>query len=167
MIEVKKQCRKQNGPLLFLLVASYKFQVLIKIEPFNFHELLGRSTSSTRNIINRHKNTTTLQTIALVIIVGSAVTFLSQLDQKEKAKLYQILQTFVLIFKFLNFNFLFLFLFVFLLLMQEIFRGFPSKEGCAICKSQVLLSRSYVVNLIIFQPFLLQHTQKSIKLYIF
>ena len=29
-------------------------------------------------------------------------------------------------------------------------RGSPSKERCVICKSQVLLSRSYVVNLIIF-----------------
>ena len=29
-------------------------------------------------------------------------------------------------------------------------RGSPSKETCAICKSQVLLSRSYVVNLMIF-----------------
>ena len=29
-------------------------------------------------------------------------------------------------------------------------RGSPSKERCAICKSQVLLSRSYVVNLMIF-----------------
>jgi hypothetical protein len=29
-------------------------------------------------------------------------------------------------------------------------RGSPSKERCAICKSQVLLSRSYVVNFMIF-----------------
>ena len=29
-------------------------------------------------------------------------------------------------------------------------RGSPSKERCAICKSQVLLSRSFVVNLMIF-----------------
>ena len=43
----------------------------------------------------------------------------------------------------------------------------PSKERCAMWKSQRLVSSSYVVNLIIFQPFLLQHTQKSIKLHTF
>ena len=46
-------------------------------------------------------------------------------------------------------------------------RGSPSEEKCAICKSQVLLSRSYVGNLMIFQPLWLQHTQKSIKLHYF
>ena len=43
----------------------------------------------------------------------------------------------------------------------------PSQERCAIRKSQVSLSRSYVVNIMIFQPFLLQHTQKLIKLHNF
>ena len=33
---------------------------------------------------------------------------------------------------------------------QGMARGSPSKERCAICKSQVLLSRSYVVNIMIF-----------------
>ena len=40
-------------------------------------------------------------------------------------------------------------------------------ERCAMWKSEVLLSNSYVVNLMIFQLFLLQHTQKSIKLHNF
>ena len=43
----------------------------------------------------------------------------------------------------------------------------PSQERCAIVKSQGLLSMSYVVNIMIFQPFLLQHTQKSMKLHNF
>ena len=43
----------------------------------------------------------------------------------------------------------------------------PSQERCAMWKSQGLLSSFYVVNLMIFQPFLLQHTQKSIKLHNF
>ena len=41
----------------------------------------------------------------------------------------------------------------------------PSQERCAMCESQGQLSSSYVVNLMIFQPFLLQHTQKPIKLH--
>ena len=39
----------------------------------------------------------------------------------------------------------------------------PSQERCAMLKSQGLLSSFYVVNITIFQPFFLQHTQKSIK----
>ena len=43
----------------------------------------------------------------------------------------------------------------------------PSQERCAMYESKVLFSSSYVVNFMIFMPFLLQHTQKSIKYRIF
>ena len=43
----------------------------------------------------------------------------------------------------------------------------PSQERCAMLKSQGLLSSFYVVNIMIFQPFQLQHTQKLIKLHNF
>ena len=46
---------------------------------------------------------------------------------------------------------------------QGMARGSPSKESCTICKSQVLLSRSYVVNLVNVGS----STQKSIKLHNF
>ena len=41
----------------------------------------------------------------------------------------------------------------------------PSQERCAMLKSQGLLCSFYVVYIIIFQPFLLQHNQKLIKLH--
>ena len=42
-----------------------------------------------------------------------------------------------------------------------------SQERCAMCESLAQLSSSYVLNLVIFYPFLLQHTQKTIKLHTF
>ena len=51
--------------------------------------------------------------------------------------------------------------------IEQLLEAPPSQERCAIYECQGLLSSSYVVNFMIFYPFLHQHTQKSIKLHNF
>ena len=85
--------------------------------------------------------------------------------------LKSVIKTYFIIFSccfhFILLNFLQLLVFLIFLYIKFRLEVPPSQERCAMWKSEVLFSSSYVVNLMIFQPFLLQHTQKSIKLHIF